>query len=207
MKNLILLNFSSVLQLGTRALALAARFCLSLFMVKYLDLEAIGLFGLIVGLTNFVPPAIGLGLSFFVMRDIIGKSNFEAGRRLRDRVALTTMLLFLCYIFVLGAMGAGFVQVPENLALILLIIFLETFALDIHFALMYLKMPLLANALIFVRTASWVGPFIVAAYLLPATSHPFFHDGAMVRRLSSELRDFVLAIAILGLGSHTQSSH
>jgi O-antigen/teichoic acid export membrane protein len=167
MKKLLSPHYFAVLHLGLRGVALVARFCLSLFMVKYLDLEAVGVFGLIVGIINFVPPAIGFGINYFFLRDIVGLSDFEAAWRVRDRLVFTAILIMLSYIVVLGAMEAGFVPTPPDLALILVIICLETVAFDINIALVALKMSLVANALVFVRTASWVGPFIAAACLVP----------------------------------------
>lgn len=167
MKVLSCRNYVVVLHLCMRAAALLARFCLSIFMAKYMDIESIGMFGLIIGVANIMPRAVGLGIPYFFWREVVSLSIADSARYLRDWIALTTIIFMLICIILCGAIAAKIVSPPSNMILIVSIVFMEAIACNVNIALLACKMPMLANVIVFIRTALWVVPFIIASYLIP----------------------------------------
>lgn len=155
-------NMSIPVNLALRGLALALRFALSFYIVKFLGLEAAGIYGLTLGVISSAPAILGWGLNYFVSRDIIGTSQESAGVEIRNRLIVTTITLAavtaLCLVCVLVA------DYPVRLlfVLVVLIVWMETYACDVHAPLISLEMPVLANVLFFIRSSLWI-PFIIAA--------------------------------------------
>jgi O-antigen/teichoic acid export membrane protein len=148
-----------------RAFGLAARFALNLYLAKFFDLKTVGAFGLIYGLIAIAPALLGLGLNFRLNREIVGLSPLEAGTRLRDRLAVTFTMLLLVTVLVAVCRQTGFLPEIPLIGWILAVGFLEVLIFDIHMGLISLRMSLFANTLQFIRTASWIYPFIVFSYL------------------------------------------
>ncbi|MDR3450388.1 MAG: hypothetical protein P4M15_11705 [Alphaproteobacteria bacterium] len=157
-----------VLNVLVRAISLAGRFGLSLYLAKYLTLADLGMFGLITGVTNMMPSLAGWGLSYFVNREIIDKSKLVSGRLIRDRLAVTFVSLAVL-LAVAAPFVIGFHVLPNaTLALLALaIIILECVLFDLHGALVSLGHPLAANTLLFVRSALWVFPAAIIGILYP----------------------------------------
>jgi O-antigen/teichoic acid export membrane protein len=153
--------------ISLRGLSLVARFALTLFMARYFTLGEIGLFGLFYSAAAAAPAFLGFGMNYFLNREIVGIPFDSALRRLRDRVAVSvavaTFVVFAFWLFEV----AGAIPSITHLALLCPILILEAVALDIHYSLISLKRPLLANSLLFVRSAVWVFPYIVVAAVFP----------------------------------------
>lgn len=158
----------SLMNSGIRGLGLIARFALTVYLAKFINLTVVGVFGLIYGVISMMPAILGLGLNFSFNREIIGLPIADAGAKVRDRLAVTTTMLLVaaCLFWVLTAVGL----VPAVLhgSTVVLIASLEVLAFDIHMALLSLRMPLFANWLLFLRTGSWIYPFIATGWMFPA---------------------------------------
>lgn len=155
----------SMTNLGLRGFTLVFRFLLSFYIAKYLGFEATGIYGLAVGMITFTPALVGWGLNYFTSRDVVGKPPEEAGTLVKSRLLVTTASLAL-------ATGLGFIALSATdfhlstiYALILVLLWLETYALDVHLPLIAQEMPIQANIIIFVRSALWA-PFVIAAGIL-----------------------------------------
>ena len=56
-------RFNSLFNLGLRGSSLVFRFLLSFYIIKYLGLEASGIYGLALGAVGIAPALLGWGLS------------------------------------------------------------------------------------------------------------------------------------------------
>lgn len=159
---------ASLTNLSIRAFSLAARFLLSIFMVKYLALDEIGMFGLVVSVTAGAPAVLGLGLNYFINREIITMPTNVGIAHLRDRLVITLCSsLAVAAAFAIGISLYGQVPSLPSLWLLLPVFVLETMALDLHFGLISVKRSVLANVLLFFRSAIWVYPFMLIAWISP----------------------------------------
>ena len=111
-----------------------------------------------------MPAIVGLGVNYFLSREIIDAPIPQAGRRIRDRLILTSIMCILSVI-VFSVLYAENVVPEFGLPFkVIFIIVLEVFALDIHMCLIALRMPIFASVLLLVRSASWVFVFIGLSY-------------------------------------------
>lgn len=149
-----------------RAATLAAKFGLVLFITRFLDLESLGIYGLVVGTTIILPVMMGLGLQNSLAREAVGQPLEKLTVNLRNYWALMGGMYFLA-----GAVGSIFfakLGYLEFLLIILTIIFLEHINQDLFVILVNLEQPLFANTLNFIRSAGWIFIFIIFALVDPA---------------------------------------
>lgn len=146
---------------GLRLAALSMRMILALFMARYLPFTDIGVFSLLIGLTGLLPGAAGLGVGFFVNRDIVVMVSSRAVLLARDRLIVTAVCGIICS---LGVAQAG---LPVSPWISGLLIVLEMIAFDLHFLLIARHRAGIANVLMFVRSASWIPVFMILAYAFP----------------------------------------
>lgn len=154
-------NYSSFTNAGVRGFSLIARFALAGFMAKYFTLEEIGLYGVLYSITSSAPAILGLGINFFLNREIVTLNISSALRRVRDRLLLSTAVALIISPVILSIL---FILVDDVRPLVVpffFIFILEVVSLDLHFSLISLKYPVFANSLLFIRSALWVYPLIV----------------------------------------------
>jgi O-antigen/teichoic acid export membrane protein len=146
-----------------RLATLAARFLLSIYLAKFLSLSAVGEFGLVQGVAGVVPPLTGLGLNYFVNREIVGKPPLQVGKMLRDRLAVN---IALCLLLIVGAWrfeGRGLLH-GSAFWVVAGVLLLETISFELCLALISLRRPITSNVLLFVRSALWVAPVILFGF-------------------------------------------
>jgi O-antigen/teichoic acid export membrane protein len=153
--------------IAMRGAGLVGRFALTLYLAKHFELSEIGTFGLIAGMAGLLPSLIGCGVNYFLNREIVGADPLRAGTLLRDRLVLTLAMLLLVALAFMAARSAGLVQAPAGLGLLAFILASECIAFDIHMSLIGLRMPVAANFLLFVRSASWIFPVLVLGMIWP----------------------------------------
>ncbi len=150
-------------------MGLVGRFALTIYMAKFFPLDAIGMFGLIAGAAGLMPSLSGLGLNFFLSRELVDKNRLEAGILIRDRLAVTvSVLTVFCLVFAVAQFTVSS-RLPINALLVASIIVLDTVAFDLHMSLISLRRSVLANALLSLRSGAWVFPAIVLGVLRPAS--------------------------------------
>jgi len=164
----ILTKAKSLSNLGLRASTLVFRFGLSFYIVKFIGLDASGLYGLALGVISILPAAIGWGLNYFVARDIVGQSPEFAGVRVKTRLLLTTLSLMMVSVVGLAVMLATGTEITHVHLLILILIWLETYALDVHIPLIAQELAIQANAVVFLRSAFWVPILVGIGLVFPA---------------------------------------
>jgi O-antigen/teichoic acid export membrane protein len=160
----LLLPLSNI---GMRGAGLVGRFALTLYFAKHFQLSEIGTFGLVAGMAGLLPSLIGCGVNYFLNREIVGADPLRAGTLLRDRLVLTLAMLLLVGLVGGAAHAAGWVQTPPSLGLLAFILAGECIAFDVHMSLIGLRMPVAANFLLFVRSASWIFPVLVLGTIWP----------------------------------------
>jgi O-antigen/teichoic acid export membrane protein len=173
-----------------RGSSLVFRFALSFYIIKYLGFEAAGIYGLAVGITGIAPSLVGLGLNYFVAREVVGTSPDFTLARVKTRLLVSTISLSLATLIGITALYATGTPFSRLYLLILLLAWLETYAVDVHMPLIAQEMAIEANVITFVRLALWV-PFAIAAGLL----FPEFRNLEAV--LVAWLLSYVLAVAAL----------
>lgn len=146
--------------MGLRGSTLVLRFALSFYIVKFMGLEAAGVYGLALGVVNAAPAALGWGLNYFISRDVSGKTSGVAGLYMKTRLLVTvTSLAVMTAVVLTVAFLLGHSVTPLYF-LILLVVWLETISCDIHVPLIAQEMSSQANVLFFLRTSSWIVPVI-----------------------------------------------
>lgn len=153
----------TVLNMALRGFSLIGRFALTFFMASYLPLTDVGLFGLLLGAVNVAPSVSGLGLNFSLNREIVDKGLDFSLSRIRDRLIVSVCMGIIILIPVAILAKAFNLRVSNfSFALSIVIIFLELISFDIHLSLISMRKPILANSLLFLKSAFWVFPIIVA---------------------------------------------
>jgi hypothetical protein len=164
----LLRRLRSMSNLGLRASTLVFRFLLTFYIVKYLGYEAAGIYGLTLGAVGIMPALIGWGLNYFVSRDAVGVPVVEAASKIKTRLVVTTMSLAAATVLsVILAFATGYQLTPIYI-LIIVLVWLETYALDLHVPMIAMEMALQANILVFIRSALWVPVIVVLGVAQPS---------------------------------------
>lgn len=138
-----------------RIVTLAMRFALTVYVTAMLGLVEVGQLGLVQGLTALVPAVLGMGFNFHMCRDVVSDDPASRIAIVRDRMAWTLRVTLgaavvgLFVVFVVGSSGIT----PFMIVAILLA---ETLAMDAYLALTGLRMNVVANWGVLLRTAAWV---------------------------------------------------
>lgn len=161
----ILNKLTGLVNVGLRGSSLAFRFILSFYIIKYLGLEAAGIYGLAQGAIGFAPAITTLGINYFHARELVGMPPHRAAPRIKTRLLASAILSTLLGIGSLVAAMLISYPITGILILIAALVWLEIPANDLHVSLVALEMPFQANILLFVRLAAWV-PFVIGIGLL-----------------------------------------
>lgn len=139
-----------------RVATLALRFVLTIYVTAMLGLVEMGQLGLVQGLTALVPAVLGMGFNFHMCRDVVGDEPAERIAIVRDRMAWT--LRVTAIVAVIGLLGAWAFGADPGVTAILIVAILvaETFAMDSYLALTGMRMNVIANWGVLLRTAAWV---------------------------------------------------
>ena len=135
-----------------RASAIAAKFGIALFIAHFLDLEALGLYGLVAGAAVVVPVVVGLGIISVLSRASVHQDLEEVTAALVPYWALVGALYLaatavcLPWAYLHGEAGPAM--------LIGFLLFLEHLNADILVVLNFRSKPRFANLLFTVRSAS-----------------------------------------------------
>lgn len=156
-----------IVNAGLRFSGLGMRFALSLFMARFMTLEDIGTFALMTGVTGLLPSFAGLGLNFFMARELVGIDHDKAIALARDRLLVSAVMAVIFTAAIMLVAHLGWITLPMSPWAASAIIVLELLGFDIQVALLSRRKPLLANMNLLFRTGIWVIPFVVSAILWP----------------------------------------
>lgn len=159
-------TLTSLTIMGLRGLSLVAKFALTLFIARFLDLHTLGVYGLVAGAAVIFPIAAGLGLIRILSRNAVTQQLDEVIRVLRLYWGVQAAIYGL-----IGFVGLGIGIYLHQFALasiVLSIVFLEHVNGDLFVLLNHLLRPCLANVLMFFRTAAWICVYMILAFLFPS---------------------------------------
>jgi len=154
--------------LSVRAIGLAMRLGLVVYLARFLGMTEVGQFGLIQGAASLTPVVLGWGVTYYLGRELVGRTPLEAGQLVRDRLLLTMASVAAAGALLAALMLTETIEAPGALPWIAAILFLEALAFDLHFALISVGRPITANFLLFVRSGLWVFPAAGLGLALPA---------------------------------------
>ena len=88
---------NNISNLALRTSALVAKFLLLIYMTKYIGLEAVGIFGLLMGMSLLGSNVMGMGLSFVANRELTG-----AVPERQTHIARNQIIVYICAYIVAG---------------------------------------------------------------------------------------------------------
>jgi O-antigen/teichoic acid export membrane protein len=150
--------------MSMRGITLLVKFISTLFVAKYLGLNALGIYGLIAAAGILAPAVLGLGvmpsISRAAVKQPIGDTKNE----------LVKYFIYLSIIYFIAAIGVAVYGVIKGewllASLILLVIFFEHINSECYQLMINLSRPLLADSLHFMRSASWLLIYMFAASVI-----------------------------------------
>lgn len=145
-----------------RGSTLVIKFLATLYITRYLGLEALGLYGLVSTATIVVPIVIGMGYGHIITRYAVTAAQHDLVIEIKYYV-LFLLVGYLVPITIFSLFGI----VYDNLTLFLLVsgvIVFEHINSNIYQLLQNLSQPILANILHFIRNSLWVVLFITLSF-------------------------------------------
>ncbi len=151
--------------MGFRVAAMVAKFALTVFIARFIGLEALGFYGVIFAIVALVPTLYRAGFNKIIFREAVTQSPQALTRNLVHYGFAMGGLYLLSLPILIGYMGwSGLWYFPF---LVFILIVVEHIVGDWFQLLIALSRPLRANILLFTQAAAWMGAFMISAYLLP----------------------------------------
>lgn len=150
--------------MSMRALTLVVKFIATLFIAKYIGLDALGVYGLIAAAGIVAPAVLGLGVMPSISRAAVKQPVGDTKNELmRYFIYLSVLYSFIT----LGlAIYCGIKGEWLLAGLILLVIFLEHVNGECYQLMINLSRPVLADSLHFIRSASWLLIYMLLASVM-----------------------------------------
>lgn len=147
--------------MGMRVATLAAKFGVTVVIARYLGLESLGVYGMIVGVVAIIPVMMSFGFSQSLARD----ASHESLELIVVKLSRYGSIVLCAYLAVLCVSGGVDLFRDEVFCLYLaVIVFLEHINNDVFNLLLARGRPLLANVLVFLRSALWI--YAYSAYVI-----------------------------------------
>jgi O-antigen/teichoic acid export membrane protein len=157
---------TSLMIMGLRSGTLIAKFALTVYIARFLGLEALGTYGLIVGLAMTVPVATNFSMMLVLSRRAVTQSLPEVTGVLRHYVRIQVAMYATGLAL---ALASGIIWDQWLFAAtVVVIVALEQANDDIFTLLNHLRQPRLANLLMLIRYAGWIWPFVALSLLFPS---------------------------------------
>ena len=112
-----------IINLALRGITLGSKFLLSIYLVKFLSLEANGEYGIFVATISMLTYVLGLDFYSFNNREILQEKSSESGKKIKNQFVLFTLvyLIILPLLYVFGLFeravdtpSVTFSSVPSN---------------------------------------------------------------------------------------------
>lgn len=185
-----------LISIGLRGASAAGKFALSLYMLAYVGLAELGIYGLMVAAAIAAPAFLGFGLSDWTTRQCIGLPTAQAIPLAATRLGFTIAVHAVAQpIFWLTNALLGEPIPSQYAVLIALILLLEHLGLDAHGPLIARHRVLLANVVIFIRSGAWPIAIIAVGWFHPPARSLVWVLGAWLIGLT--IMVLVLAVAAL----------
>jgi O-antigen/teichoic acid export membrane protein len=153
---------SRIINLFMRSSGLALKLVLMLYIGKYLSISDIGTYGLVSAVVAIGIPLFGFRIDYIALRELVDLDVVQIVIKIRDQLVIygITYFIFSLISFLLCLQKYWFNDVKIMMVMVTLTV-LESFATITSGNLVPLKRPILANALFFVRSASWIPPLVL----------------------------------------------
>lgn len=151
-----------ILSVMLRSGSLAAKLGLTLYMGRYLSLADIGAYGLVFGAVSILSNVLGIRFDYVVSRDLVGIAPSDVLGKMRDQAAFLFLnhAFFACVMVLLAVTNIA--DIPHSILFYIYILsVVENMATAIHVNMTSLGKPVIANALYFIRAASWAFPVMI----------------------------------------------
>jgi O-antigen/teichoic acid export membrane protein len=164
---------SSGLSFLLRLASLVGKFGLSVYIARYLSLDDLGLYGLIMSLTMFAVVIYGGRIDYDLARQIAKMDKMNGYGLLRDQSAFYIINYIITIPIVI--FGQYFFREPLTLLLlVLLICWLESYSNLLFVNTLFLSRPILANVAFFLRSGLWSIMVIAAGLAFPTVRSLWF---------------------------------
>lgn len=149
-----------------RVFSLGSKFVLALFIVRFIGLADLGIFGLVGGACALVPMALRLGIFSYLARQSVNQTLEELTRNFYAYGTGVFALYSMLFPFVVIA---GWYYGDMNLLMLCLtVIIFEHICNDIFVVANNLQQPKLANGLLTLQSSIWIYPFMMLAFFYPS---------------------------------------
>lgn len=183
--------------LALRLLNALAKFALAVYMVRFLGLADVGVYGLLVGATTAVAGVFGFGVNDWTARRLVRLPREEAGPIVVTRFALTLAVQLVLQAIGWGLWAAGVIDLRlTTAALLAAVLLLEHLAVDDYYLEIGRERPTFANLQLFLRAGAWP-PVVIAWGLLDPSARSL--DVVLGGWLAGLVAMWV-AVAVRGLG-------
>lgn len=147
---------------------MGAKLGLTLYMGRFLSLDAVGLYGLVSSAVVLLSVLLGQGFNYVVVRDIVGLDPLTASHKIRDMALIYAANYIVLALLVAGVIATGLSRMsPEILWFVVALTALEGYGTASYHCMQSLQQQLLANAIFCVRSGLWVFPVIAVGILVP----------------------------------------
>ena len=150
-----------IINLVLRGITLGSKFLLSIYLVKFLSLEANGEYGIFVATISMLTYVLGLDFYSFNNREILQENSSKSGKKIKNQFFLFTVvyLLVLPLLYVFGLFD--FISEKYILLFYLILIF-DHISIELYRLLVVFSKPIQANINLFLRTGIWILVLIFA---------------------------------------------
>ena len=150
-----------IINLALRGITLGSKFLLSIYLVKFLSLEANGQYGIFVATISMLTYVLGLDFYSFNNREILQENSSKSGKKIKNQFFLFTLvyLLVLPLLYVFGLFD--FIG-DKYILLFYLILIFDHISIELYRLLIVFSKPIQANINLFLRTGIWILVLIFA---------------------------------------------
>ena len=150
-----------IINLALRGITLGSKFLLSIYLVKFLSLEANGEYGIFVATISMLTYVLGLDFYSFNNREILQEKSSESGKKIKNQFVLFTLvyLIILPLLYVFGLFD--FIGQKYILLFYLILVF-DHISIELYRLLVVFSKPIQANINLFLRTGIWILVLIFA---------------------------------------------
>lgn len=144
-----------IINLILRGLTLGSKFLLSIYLVKFLSLEANGEYGIFVATVSLLTYVLGMDFYSFNNREILQNNIADAGNKIKNQF----ILFFYIYLIVLPLLyflGLFNFIGDEYLLLFYVILIFDHISTELYRLLVVFSKPIQANINLFLRTGIWI---------------------------------------------------
>ncbi|MGE4350915.1 MAG: lipopolysaccharide biosynthesis protein [Bdellovibrionales bacterium] len=146
--------YKQLFNVGLRVTSLAAKLLLTLYMGRYLGMEDLGVYGLVLATVSVMAGALGLRLDYAVSRDLVGASGRATICMLRDQIAFLGVSYAFFAFVILICLITGVAE-TKMLLFVFVLSSLESFSGSMGGNFISMGAPLFSTLLFFVRAGAW----------------------------------------------------